>query len=760
MANRPFVPLAGLLLAATLLTGAEFTYPGDFTGSVGNALAQLDEVGCVDVRAYGAVGDGVTDDTAAINAALTGGRSQAGRPPDYYSARPRVVYLPPGTYRVRNTLTWIGINLTVRGAGRSDTVIRLDDGCPGFQDAGAPRPVLATWRTANYGFSQNIRDLTVNTGSGNAGAVGIEYNANNTGALQNVLVTGSGLRGVDMTPGWPGPCLVKNVEVRGFTVGIDVTGPEYGPTFEHITLSGQSVTGLRNNHNALAIRALTSSNSVPAVTQSDSRGLLILLDATLTGGAGGAAVDLAGGHAYLRSITASGYARALHEPSGDVAGTSISERVTGPVRHLFGSDSDANARLSLKLPVNETPTFHDNNLSRWGRLLRSYEFNTSDPGANSDLTAGMTAKNQAIFNDTSLTTVWLGTGTAIAGVDDGVPLSEAGFRVRAHTRRVTGFATNINKWNDAREYSLVLRVQDDASEPLIIDDWRGDLFIYHTCARPVVLRNGLYRYRAGPGAGPLYLEDVGTHSITTVPGQRVWARQLNIEGAQLHLDNDGGDLWVFGLKTEVGGTVARTRNGGRTEFLGTLLYPLNPSDTAFITADGHCSLSYVTSNYGGDYATQVAETRSGDARTLPTGSAGNRFAMPMYVGWTGDRAAVSALAPPSGNTVTLAARSDGSGGAVAWSSSPAGATFTGTGDTTTATFAAPGTYTITASYADGSTGILALTITGTAPGGGGGGGGDGGGGSGSGGGSGGCSAGGGLGLLLTLPALALYRRRR
>ena len=756
-----------LLLTAALVPGVEFVYPTGFTAATATGSpAQVGEIGCVDVRAYGATGDGTTDDTAALNAALNGTRSQGGRPPDHYSARPRVVYLPPGTYKVSGTLTWVGINLTVRGAGRGDTVIRLVNGAAGFGSAGSPKAVLQTWRTSNYGFSQNIRDLTVDTGSGNAGAVGIEYNANNVGALQNVLVTGSGQRGVDLTQNWPGPCLLKNVEVRGFAVGIDVGGPEYGPTFDGITLSGQTVAGLRSTDNPLSVRRLTSVNSVPAVLTTGSRSLLLLLGADCTGGASGvSAITLAaGGSAYLRGIHSAGYRGALKEGTTDVPGADLTERVTGPVRHLFGSDAEAAAKLSLKLPIQETPTFHDNNPAHWGRLLRSYERNTSDPNANSDVTAGMTAFNQAVFDNTALTTVWMPTGTAIAGVADGTPLTAAGFRVPPHIRRFTGFATNINKWNDAREFSLVLRVQDDAATPLIIDDVRGDLFVYHTSARAVVLRNGQFGYRAGPGAGPLFLEDVGTGNITTVPSQRVWARQLNIEGTQLHLDNDGGDLWVFGLKTENGGLVARTRNGGRTEFLGTLLYALHPAGTAFESVDGHCSLAYATSNYTGDYATQVAETRAGDARTLPTGSAGARFSMPMYVGWSGDRAAVSALAAPVGNTVSLGARADGSGGAVTWSSSPAGATFSGSGASTTATFPGPGRYTVTASYADGSSGVLAITVGGAASGGGeinSGGGSSGGNGSTSGGGGGGGCSTGALGMLLCgFPALLLARRRR
>eukprot|EP00043_Microstomoeca_roanoka_P018212 m.193691 g.193691 ORF g.193691 m.193691 type:complete len:202 (-) comp16783_c2_seq11:2016-2621(-) len=48
---------------------------------------------------FGAKGDGVTDDTVALQHALTDGRS-----PQFSTKTPLVVYLPPGTYLVSDTL--------------------------------------------------------------------------------------------------------------------------------------------------------------------------------------------------------------------------------------------------------------------------------------------------------------------------------------------------------------------------------------------------------------------------------------------------------------------------------------------------------------------------------------------------------------------------------------------------------------------------------------------------------------------------------
>ena len=66
----------------------------------------------VNVKDLGAVGDGATDDTDAIQEALTNHDS---------------VYIPPGVYRTSTELK-IPSNTTLRGAGRYISVIKLDDG--------------------------------------------------------------------------------------------------------------------------------------------------------------------------------------------------------------------------------------------------------------------------------------------------------------------------------------------------------------------------------------------------------------------------------------------------------------------------------------------------------------------------------------------------------------------------------------------------------------------------------------------------------
>jgi hypothetical protein len=104
------------------------------------------------------------------------------------------------------------------------------------------------------------------------------------------------------------------------------------------------------------------------------------------------------------------------------------------------------------------------------------------------------------------------------------------------------------------------------------------------------------------------------------PGQQVWARQFNAEGGADKITNDGGQLWILGLKTEGDATVITTRNGGQTELLGGLLYPATTvgSAPAFTATDAEQSLVFATTAYGADqdYAIPIRETRAGVVTNL------------------------------------------------------------------------------------------------------------------------------------------------
>jgi hypothetical protein len=102
-------------------------------------------------------------------------------------------------------------------------------------------------------------------------------------------------------------------------------------------------------------------------------------------------------------------------------------------------------------------------------------------------------------------------------------------------------------------------------------------------------------------------------------GQRVWARQFNVENEGTHVLNDGATLWILGYKTERGGTLIEARNGGRTELLGGFGYSTSGSQTGpmFVIRDAAASFVFRETCFNKKPSlVMVSETRSGQTRTL------------------------------------------------------------------------------------------------------------------------------------------------
>jgi hypothetical protein len=111
----------------TKLAGTKFTLGSDFR-IVGAGTIELADsaTGTANVLDYGAAGDGVADDTVAIQAAI-----------DLAKSRGYAVLLPAGTYLTgRLNLSGAARRFTIRGAGRGATVIRRRDDTVGTVIAG------------------------------------------------------------------------------------------------------------------------------------------------------------------------------------------------------------------------------------------------------------------------------------------------------------------------------------------------------------------------------------------------------------------------------------------------------------------------------------------------------------------------------------------------------------------------------------------------------------------------------------------------
>ena len=126
----------------------------------------------------------------------------------------KILYFPNGTYLVSDTIVYqtresrkfhvgrfyfeLNRNIHFEGESREGTVIRLKDHAKGFE-YGQIRPVISfilrpetvAEHIANNAMLNSVKDLTIDCGVGNGGAVGIKYYANNSGMISNVTVRSS-----------------------------------------------------------------------------------------------------------------------------------------------------------------------------------------------------------------------------------------------------------------------------------------------------------------------------------------------------------------------------------------------------------------------------------------------------------------------------------------------------------------------------------------------------------------------------------------
>jgi len=255
-------------LPAFTITILAITNPMDPLGCNPMTNAELRVAGYEPVRAHGAIGDNVTDDTIAIQTAITIAHQQR-----------RVVYFHPGTYLISKTLEAkqeifktrtnndegrYGNMLVGSYCGNTKPTIRLKDGVApngDFQTVSAnPYPVIVMWRlTANSStpdgsentrdWHQIIRNLKIVVGA-NPGAVGIRHRGAEGSSEQEITIDArgafAGMFYINSSGGY-----TYNLEVIGGQYGLFVPAAQGGsPLIVGLKLSGQQQTPIAIQHYA------------------------------------------------------------------------------------------------------------------------------------------------------------------------------------------------------------------------------------------------------------------------------------------------------------------------------------------------------------------------------------------------------------------------------------------------------------------------------------------------------------------------------
>jgi hypothetical protein len=600
------------------------TYPADFASNLFESYTQSSKYtsgygGSHDVVLhYGAKGDGVTDDTAAIQAALDANRAgvDQGTRGDFFSPRPKTIFFPEGTYLVSKEFAWIGQTQMLMGAGRDKTIIKLIDSAPGFNDPANPKRVIKT-PSGIQQFRNYLRDMTIDTGSNNKGAIGVDFIANNSGGIINVTIKSGDLQGVmglDLTRYAPGPMILHGVTIIGFDHAMRVKKQEYSITIEDLNISKQRVGGIENNGNVLSMRRFTSDNTVSAVINTVFTSMVTMLESQMVGGSSAnSAIDNQSGNFLLRDVTVAGYKAAVNNGGTLITDTYISEVVSKPTMTLFQTDTK-----TMNLPIHDIPEYHSNDVNDWIKI--------ASPGWYGDNRGWQAAM------DSGKPILYMQTGTYYA--------HNRTYTVPLTLRKMMGFGAYIAK-GSTHGMMLIVEEGDENSPPLFIEHFGDGIWIEHKCKRPIVVKHSkLHNYVAYEGSGDLHLCNVELHKpVTFYPGQNVWARQWNNELRADRIVNNGANLWIMGLKTERKGFIVNTINGGRTEILGGLVYPVEEFDTtdppAFSVDDtSDLCVSFSTSSYneGYMYPILVEETRGGVTKQLSKSALTSR-SIPLFTAY-------------------------------------------------------------------------------------------------------------------------------
>jgi len=503
------------------------------------------------VKELGAKGDGTTDDTEVFKKAFALAHKE---PKDWC-----YVYVPAGTYVVSDTIFWRHRGYLI-GENQGRTIIKLKDRSAGYDKN---KPVIRCLFNNNMSFHNYVINLTVDTGKGNPGAIGIRYNTHNSGVVGEVTIRsgdGAGAVGLDLSETEFGPGMIRNTTIEGFDIGIKTNGQPSSVALANITLRKQKVVGIENRF-PLACKGLYSTNSVPVVRNIGGSANLVIVDGVFGGGdpAVCAIENSKGATAYLRNLSASGYQAVLKQDDAVVPGASLAEKIIGATKTVFDSPL-----TGLALPIEDPPVPFSEPMASWAII---------EPSGSDDTKAIQDAIDG-------------GAKTIFFRPLKSYTLSDT-IHVRKAVRRIIGLGASLGGKKEVfvDQAKPMLRFDGDGSEPITVE-WLGMGIWPHkitgiqvATAQPIALYScnpGFYTETTPEFTGRLWFEE-GISDLKLQGTGTVFIRQLNIEnnpytpgksGSRTYINAKGTTVWVLSYKTEAPAIHGRLEGGAKMEVLG------------------------------------------------------------------------------------------------------------------------------------------------------------------------------------------------
>ncbi|RLL97356.1 hypothetical protein CFD26_102491 [Aspergillus turcosus] len=243
------------------------------------------------VKDFGAKGDGVTDDTAAINQAISSG-NRCGKGCDSSTTTPALVYFPPGTYIVSKPIIQYYYTQIV-GDANNLPVIKASAGFTGMAviDADPYESDGANWYTNQNNFFRAIRNLVIDlTAMPQSSGAGIHWQVGQATSLQNIrfeMIRGGGdankQQGIFMDNGSGG--FMSDLVFNGGNYGMFVGNQQF--TTRNLTFNDCNTAIFMNWNWAWTFKSVSINNCQVGLNMSNSPqnqtvGSVLLLDSSVT----------------------------------------------------------------------------------------------------------------------------------------------------------------------------------------------------------------------------------------------------------------------------------------------------------------------------------------------------------------------------------------------------------------------------------------------------------------------------------------------
>ena len=547
---------------------------------------------------------------------------------DRTPSKRRDVFFKGGEWKEINTgwerLIWIRFV----GQNRDKTIIRLKDNSEGFE-AGQEKAVLSFGKSPfnNRKGMNVVKNLTINTGKANPGAVALDYTSANKGQLRNLTLKsedGAGSYGI-LFHRPPVIGYHSDITVEGFDYGIcSEVGHACAPVLEYITLKKQNKAGIlltEKETNAqghgeamVAARFVKSENRVPAVIVGVEGGHLILDKCDFQSDNSEApAIDLQNGELFARNIYTKGYEVGIqHKGEKKIfENNKIDEFVSGKV---FYSEGQTPKSLNLSTPV-IAPEEWPKSADEWAT---PYQFGALGNGEADD-----TEAIQAAFNS----------GKPYIFLTQPRYKVSAPIKVPATIKYIDGmFRHNPD---------LQLVIAEDSDTPVRMGYfYRCD--IVHDSPRTFIadMAQNTYKNTINAKSGTFISLNGSYPRIKENPAKiDYYGWSTNNEGSGLPIVCDGAKSWIYGFKVERG-PVLEVKNGGSLEILGATIGVRTPDENAIINNESNlCLVANKSAGEWGLDAVAIKEMINGKetlfmAKDLPprTKAHPEYPVIPMYVG--------------------------------------------------------------------------------------------------------------------------------